>query len=207
MCLLSLGASNHVSDAKSRETQRLLLVSPIRPAFGSILKQNDPWLLKTHIQLVPFFLLLSFFPSLPNPLLFPFHFPVFLSCILDSMNGKPLQYSCLKNHMDRRARVATIHGVAKSRTQLSDWTELNQRNGCMHAKSLQSCPTLCNPMDCSPPGSSVHGLLQARILEWVAMPFSKDLLNPGIEPRSPALQADSFQSEASGKSTLVFRKY
>ena len=77
MCLLSLGASNHVSDAKSRETQRLLLVSPIRPAFGSILKQNDPWLLKTHIQLVPFFLLLSFFPSLPNPLLFPFHFPVF----------------------------------------------------------------------------------------------------------------------------------
>ena len=36
------------------------------------------------------------------------------------------------------------------------------------AKSLQSCPTLCNPIDCSPPGSSVHGILQARILEWVA---------------------------------------
>ena len=36
----------------------------------------------------------------------------------------------------------------------------------------QLCPTLCNPMDCSPPGSSVHGILQARILEWVAMPFS-----------------------------------
>ena len=38
------------------------------------------------------------------------------------------------------------------------------------AKSLQSYPTLCNPMNCSPPGSSVHGILQARILEWVAMP-------------------------------------
>ena len=38
------------------------------------------------------------------------------------------------------------------------------------AKSLQSCLTLCDPMDCSPPGSSVHGILQARILEWVAMP-------------------------------------
>ena len=36
----------------------------------------------------------------------------------------------------------------------------------------QSCPTLCDPMDCSPPGSSVHGILQARILKWVAMPFS-----------------------------------
>ena len=40
----------------------------------------------------------------------------------------------------------------------------------MHAKLLQSCPTLCNPIDCSPPGSPVHGILQARILEWVAMP-------------------------------------
>ena len=36
----------------------------------------------------------------------------------------------------------------------------------------QSCPTLCDPMDCSPPGSSVHGILQARILEWVAISFS-----------------------------------
>ena len=41
------------------------------------------------------------------------------------------------------------------------------------AKSLQSCLTLCNPMDCSPPGSSVHGILQARKLEWVAMPSSR----------------------------------
>ena len=46
-------------------------------------------------------------------------------------------------------------------------------------------------MDCSPPGASVHGVFQARILEWVAIPFSRDSLEPGIEPRSPALQADS----------------
>ena len=44
---------------------------------------------------------------------------------------------------------------------------------CMHAKSLQSCPTLCNPTDCSPPRSSVHGIHQAKILQWVAMPFSR----------------------------------
>ena len=41
------------------------------------------------------------------------------------------------------------------------------------AKSLQSCPTLCDPMNCSPPGFSVHGILQARTLEWVAISFSK----------------------------------
>ena len=44
---------------------------------------------------------------------------------------------------------------------------------CVPAKSLQLCPTLCDPMNCSPPGSSVHGILQARILEWVAMPSSR----------------------------------
>ena len=44
---------------------------------------------------------------------------------------------------------------------------------CMHAKSLPSCPTLCNAVDCSPLGSSVHGSLQARILRWFAMPSSR----------------------------------
>ena len=53
-------------------------------------------------------------------------------------------------------------------------------------------------MNSSPPGSSVHGILQARILEWVAIPFSRgNLPYPGIEPRSPALQADSLQAESS----------
>ena len=46
------------------------------------------------------------------------------------------------------------------------------------AKSLQSCPTLCDPMDSSPPGSSVHGILQARILEWVAISFSRGSSQP-----------------------------
>ena len=43
----------------------------------------------------------------------------------------------------------------------------------MSAKSLKSCPTLCDPLDCSAPGSSVHGTLQARTLEWVAMASSR----------------------------------
>ena len=54
----------------------------------------------------------------------------------------------------------------------------------VHAKLLQSCPTLCNPMDCSLPDSSVCGILQARILEWVATPSSRGSSDPGIKPRS-----------------------
>ena len=62
----------------------------------------------------------------------------------------------------------------------------------------QLCPTLCYPMDCGPPGSSVHGILQARKLEEVAISFSGDLPGPGIVPGSPALQTDSLLSEPPG---------
>ena len=66
----------------------------------------------------------------------------------------------------------------------------------------QSCLTLCDPMDCSSPGSSVRGILPARILEWVAVPFSRDLPNSRIEPASRALQEDSLPPEPPGKPLL-----
>ena len=55
----------------------------------------------------------------------------------------------------------------------------------------QSCPTLCGPMDCSPPGSSAHAIFQARILEleWVPFPTPEDLLDPKIKPTSPVSPA------------------
>ena len=56
----------------------------------------------------------------------------------------------------------------------------------------QSCLTLCEPMDCSHQAPLSMGIFQARILEWVVMPSSRDLPNPGMEPRSPTLQADSL---------------
>ena len=65
----------------------------------------------------------------------------------------------------------------------------------MLAKSLWLCLTLRDPMDYRPLVSSVPGILQARILEWVGISFSRDLPNPGIQPRSPALQADGLTSE------------
>ena len=55
-------------------------------------------------------------------------------------------------------------------------------------------PTLCDPMD-----HTVHGIFQARILEWVAVPSPGDLPNPGIKPWSPELQADSLPTEPQGK--------
>ena len=82
------------------------------------------------------------------------------------------------------------------------------------AQSLQLCPTVCDSMDYSLPGSSVPGILQARILKWVAV-FSSlekrteywrvfssllqgNLPNPGIKPRSPTLQVDSLPAEPPG---------
>ena len=60
-------------------------------------------------------------------------------------------------------------------------------------KVAQSCRTLCHPMD-----YTVRGILQARILEWVAFPFPGDLPNTGIKPRSPALWVDSLPAEPQG---------
>ena len=65
------------------------------------------------------------------------------------------------------------------------------------------CLTLLRPMGCSPPGSSVHGILQARILEWIAKSFSRDLPDPGIEPQSPALAGRFFTAEPPGKPSLI----
>ena len=110
-------------------------------------------------------------------------------------NGNPLQYSCIENPMDRGAWRATVPRVAKSWTRLSNWVRTHKCfsvifplqwvdthrctwPGCSYpaaaaaAKSLQSCRTLCNPIDGSPPGSSIPGILQARTLEWVAISFS-----------------------------------
>ena len=70
--------------------------------------------------------------------------------------------------------------------------------------------TLCDPLDCSPPGSSVHGILLARILEWVACPTPEDLSHPGIKPKSlwsPASAGEFFTSVPSGKYMLLFLSF
>ena len=66
-------------------------------------------------------------------------------------------------------------------------------------KSSESYPTLWDPMDCSLPGSSVHGISQQEYWSGLPFPSPGDLPNPGIEPGSPALQVDSFITESPGK--------
>ena len=133
-------------------------------------------------------------------------------------DGNPLQYSCLRNPMDRRTWWVIVHGVAKSWHDLATepvmsiqtmWMSVQTtlklslvflsifstyKLGWIHKKnfrtkvktlhayqSLQLCLTLCDLVDYSPPGSSVHGSLQARILEWVAMPSSRGSSQPGYQ--------------------------
>ena len=73
--------------------------------------------------------------------------------------------------------------------------------GVVRVLVTQSCPTLCNPIDCSLPGSSVHGILQARILGWVASPLSRGSSQPRDRTGSPALQVDSLPAEPPAKSS------
>ena len=78
--------------------------------------------------------------------------------------------------------------------RLKDFSNVVLCDSKVKVKVIHFCPTLCDPMD-----YTVHGILQARILEWVAVPSPGDLPNPGIQPKSPALQADSLPAEPPGK--------
>ena len=114
-------------------------------------------------------------------------------------NGNLLQYSCLESSMDRGTWQATVHGVTKSWTWLK-WLsthirvhqETETRAGILVVKVgksevAQLCPILCNPMGCSVPGSTIHGIFQARVLEWVAISFSRG----SSRPRDPTTQLHS----------------
>ena len=108
--------------------------------------------------------------------------------------------------------------IIRNRTQNKKQIRGCSHNGCKRIfqdedyvegeRTIRSvCQTLCDPVDYSPPESSVHGVFQARILKWVPFPSPGDLPNPGIKPRSPALQADSSSSEPPGKTLKKERKW
>ena len=72
---------------------------------------------------------------------------------------------------------------------------------------VQSCPNLCSPMDCSLPGSSAHGIFQARILEWVAISFSRGSSQPRDRTHSPPFQAEALTSEPAGNPHRVTKSW
>ena len=103
--------------------------------------------------------------------------------------------------MDRWARRATVHGVAKSRTRLNDqaYRYYWQCRYRVRAQPLQSCTTLWNPLACSPPGSSVHGISQARTLERVAVPSSRGSFWPRDWTRISCVAARFLPPATPGK--------
>ena len=102
-----------------------------------------------------------------------------------------LNLSLPQHHLETQSR----HPFLGPTPRVSDLADL----GWKWKSNSLSHVWLCDPMHCSLPGSPVHGILQAGILEWAAIPSSRDLPNPGIEPRSAALQVDSLPAEPPGK--------
>ena len=100
-----------------------------------------------------------------------------------------------RNQTDRAKSLPTGRQFYKIRTRGSPEGALTRKGNVL---VTQSCPSLCNPTDCSPPGSSIHGTLQARILEWVAISFSRGASQPRDQSRFPTLQVDSSLSEPPG---------
>ena len=93
-------------------------------------------------------------------------------------NGNPLQYSCLGKPIDRGAWWAIVRGVAKSQTGLRTYSlRLSWKVTILHV-CAQLCPTFYDPVACCLPGSSVHGIFQARILQWVTISFSRRSCQP-----------------------------
>ena len=103
-----------------------------------------------------------------------------------------LVYSCSKEPIGQERILWTLEPMVCGGT-------IKQGSGDPHMSAhvlvIQWCPTLWDPMDCSPPGSSVHEILRTRILEWVAILFSRG----SFQSRSPALQADSLPFKPPGK--------
>ena len=94
-----------------------------------------------------------------------------------------------------------LSSVSSSRVQRVEFWLIIMCSSCSSVAVVlvaQSCPTLCSTLGYSLLSSPVRGILQARILEWAAIPSPGDLPDAGIKPRSPAFRADSLLSELSG---------
>ena len=101
-----------------------------------------------------------------------------------------------RNQTDQEKSLPTGRQFYKIRTRGCPEDTLTRKGNVL---VTQLCPTLCNPMDCSPPGSSIHGILQARIVEWVAISFSRGSSQPRDQTCISCITGRFFTTEPPGK--------
>ena len=114
--------------------------------------------------------------------------------------------------MDRGAWWATFHGTTESRMRLGDqhthththeFTTVSNHLSCIHAELLQPCLTLCHPMDCSLPDSSVHGISRQEYWSWYASPFSRGSFQPRDQTQVSRIAGRLFTVWATWEVTSV----
>ena len=131
-----------------------------------------------------------------------------ISCV---STGRQILYNCtsweaqisrqiiIQKDTRTPAFTAALSTTARTWRQLKSPLTDERVKWCKWSEVAQSWPTLCDPVGYSPPGFSVHGILQVRVWSGLPFPSPGDLPDPGIEPGSPALEADALTSEPPGK--------
>ena len=94
-------------------------------------------------------------------------------CLLHGSYDQPRQHiKKQRYHFTNRGPYRQSYGFSSSHVESDMECDSLFLKKVVYVLVTQSCPTLCDPTDCSPPGFSIHGIIQARILEWIAIPFS-----------------------------------
>ena len=187
----SVSGSERFSWRRQQSTPVFLLGNPLdRGALWAtvheVTKRHDWATERTEItqQVLPLFPLVSVVLVNYWKMVVPAGRPELCAFLCEGSGSFPTYFSCTCLALQGRSSNG---GSILTKWWGEKWSE---------ALVARSCPTLCDPMDWSPPGSSVRGILQARILEWVVISFSRgNLPDPEFEPRSPAFQTDSLPSE------------
>ena len=125
-----------------------------------------------------------------------FHNLTSLVCILQSIISDNDRLKSDRSYVSKWLRGGERHGISNFPNKLFiSYTDIFRFCLYQWSEVAQSCPTLCDPMDYGPPGSSIHGIFQASVLEWVTISFSRVSSWPRDRTGSPALQADTLPSE------------
>ena len=119
----------------------------------------------------------------------------------------PLTYSFGINHLTDILLFLSLVLLYNCMNHSKNSEGLVDKKKSVHVLVTQSCPILCNPMDCSPPGSTVQGIFQARILEWIAIPFSRGYSQPRDQTLVSCIAARLFMFELQGSPILNKKDY